>query len=86
MFADGRSLLQDPSSAIRCIVDLVIRAPSAAINDPTGAVEGLDALEGVLRRLGQRTLHSAATLDDDETVRLVAPTPDWDELLDLALR
>ncbi|HUA48184.1 MAG TPA: DUF2254 domain-containing protein [Solirubrobacteraceae bacterium] len=85
MFTDGRSLLQDPSFAIRCIVDVVVRALSAAINDPTSAVEGLDALEGVLRPLGQRPLHSAAILDDDGAVRLVVPTPDWDELLDLAL-
>jgi uncharacterized membrane protein len=85
LFADGRSLLQDPSFAIRCIVDVVVRALSAAINDPTSAVEGLDALEGVLRPLGQRPLHSAAILDDDGAVRLVVPTPDWDELLDLAL-
>jgi uncharacterized membrane protein len=85
MFADGRSLLQDPSFAIRCIVDVVVRALSAAINDPTSAVEGLDALEGVLRPLGRRPLHSAAILDDDGAVRLVVPTPDWEELLDLAL-
>jgi len=85
MFADGRSLLQDPSFAIRCIVDVVVRALSAAINDPTSAVEGLDALEGVLRPLGRRPLHSAAILDDDGAVRLVVPTPDWDELVDLAL-
>ena len=85
LFADGRSLLQDPSFAIRCMVDVVVRALSAAINDPTSAVEGLDALEGVLRPLGRRPLHSAAILDDDGAVRLVVPTPDWDELLDLAL-
>jgi uncharacterized membrane protein len=85
LFTDSRSLLQDPSFAIRCIVDVVVRALSAAINDPTSAVEGLDALDGVLRSLGKRPLHSAAILDDDGAVRLVVPTPDWDELLDLAL-
>ena len=85
IFADGRSLLQDPTFAIRCIVDVVVRALSTAINDPTSAVEGLDALEGVLRPLGQRPLRSAAILDDDGAVRLVVPTPEWDELLDLAL-
>jgi uncharacterized membrane protein len=85
MFADGRSLLQDPSFAIRCIVDVVVRALSVAINDPTSAVEGLDALEGVLRGLGQRRLLSAAILDDHGAIRLVVPTPDWEELVDLAL-
>lgn len=85
LFADGRSLLQDPSFAIRCIVDVVVRALSTAINDPTSAVEGLDALDGVLRHLGRRQLESAAILDDDGNVRLVMPTPDWNELVDLAL-
>jgi uncharacterized membrane protein len=85
MFADGRSLLQDPSFAVRCMVDVVVRALSAAINDPTSAVEGLDALEGVLRGLGRRRLLSAAILYDDGAIRLVVPTPDWGELVDLAL-
>lgn len=85
MFADGRSLLQDPSFAIRCIVDVVVRALSTAINDPTSAVEGLDALDGVLRHLGRRQLESAAILDDEGHVRLVVATPGWNELVDLAL-
>jgi uncharacterized membrane protein len=85
VLADGRRLRQDPSFAIRCIVDVTVRALSAAINDPTSAVEGLDALDLVLRRLGASDQQASAILDDEGAVRLVMPVPDWSELLDLAL-
>jgi uncharacterized membrane protein len=84
-FADGRRIREDPAFAIRCTVDVAIRALSPAINDPTSAVEGLDALEAMLLRLGRRALHSSAIEDDDGRVRLLLPSPDWDELVDLAL-
>jgi uncharacterized membrane protein len=84
-FADGRRLREDPAFAIRCTVDVAIRALSPAVNDPTSAVEGLDALEAMLLRLGRRPLQSSAIEDDDGQVRLLLPSPDWDELVDLAL-
>jgi uncharacterized membrane protein len=84
-FADGRRIQEDPAFAIRCTVDVAIRALSPAVNDPTSAVEGLDALEAMLTRLGHRPLHSSAIEDDDGQVRLLLPSPDWDELVDLAL-
>ena len=85
VFSDGRSLTQDPAFAIRCIVDVAVRALSAAINDPTSAVEGLDALDVLLTQLAGHPLRASAICDEDKIVRLVLPTPDWDELLDLAL-
>jgi uncharacterized membrane protein len=84
-FAYGRRLREDPAFAIRCTVDVAIRALSPAVNDPTSAVEGLDALEAMLLRLGRRPLRSSAIEDDDGQVRLLLPSPDWDELVDLAL-
>jgi uncharacterized membrane protein len=84
-FADGRRIEEDPAFAIRCTVDVAIRALSPAINDPTSAVEGLDALEVMLIRLGRRRLQGSAIEDDDGQVRLLLPSPDWDELVDLAL-
>ena len=84
-FADGRRLREDPAFAVRCTVDVAIRALSPAVNDPTSAVEGLDALEAMLLRLGRRPLQSSAIEDDDGQVRLLLPSPDWDELVDLAL-
>lgn len=84
-FADGRRLREDPAFAIRCTVDVAIRALSPAVNDPTSAVEGLDALELMLLRLGQRPLQSSAIEDDDGHVRLLVSFPGWDELVDLSL-
>ena len=84
-FADGRRLREDPAFEIRCTVDVAIRALSPAVNDPTSGVEGLDALEAMLLRLGRRPLQSSAIEDDDGEVRLLLPSPDWGELVDLAL-
>lgn len=83
--ADGRAMRQDPAFAIRCIVDVAIRALSPAVNDPTSAVEGLDALDALLNRLAVRRLEDAAVAGDDGEVRLLLPLPGWEELLDLAL-
>lgn len=60
-------------------------ALSPAVNDPTSAVEGLYALDAILGRLGQRRLGASGIIDDAGTLRLVLPTPGWDELIDLAL-
>jgi uncharacterized membrane protein len=84
-FADGRRLREDPAFAIRCTVDVAIRALSPAVNDPTSAVEGIDTLELMLLRLGKRPLQSSAIEDDEGRVRLLVPFPGWDELVDLAL-
>ena len=84
-FADGRRAPQDPAFAIRCIVDVAVRALSQAINDPTSAVEGLDAVEAALGRLAHRWLDGSAILDDDGVIRLLMPSPGWDELVELAL-
>jgi len=85
VFADGRTITQDPAFAMRCMVDVAIRALSPAVNDPTSAVEGIDALGGLLLRLGQRRLGDAGIVDDEGVLRLVLPTPGWDELIDLGL-
>ncbi len=85
VFADGRTVTQDPAFAIRCMVDVAIRALSPAVNDPTSAVEGIDAVGAMLLRLGRRRLGDSGIVDDDGALRLVMPTPGWDELVDLGL-
>jgi uncharacterized membrane protein len=47
-----RTFEQDPKYPIRLLVDIAIKAPSQAINDPTTAVQTIDQLEDLLRRLG----------------------------------
>jgi uncharacterized membrane protein len=84
LFSDGRTITQDPAFALRAMVDVACRALSAAVNDPTTAVECLDAEQGLLLRLAERRLDASAVVDDDGVVRLLMPTAGWDDLLTLA--
>jgi uncharacterized membrane protein len=49
---DERTIEQDPAFAIRILVDIANRALSAAVNDPTTAVQVLDYLGESLRLIG----------------------------------
>ena len=51
-----RTFEQDPKYPIRLLVDIAIKALSPAINDPTTAVQTIDQLEDLLRRLGAAEL------------------------------
>jgi uncharacterized membrane protein len=79
-----RTFEQDPKYAIRLLVDIAIRALSAAVNDPTTAVQTLDQIEDLLLRLGQRHLEIGAFRDSDGQLRLMLTVPAWDDLLLLA--
>jgi uncharacterized membrane protein len=83
--ADDRQVDNDPSYAIRLLVDIAIRALSPAINDPTTAVSVLDELDGLLRVLGRRCLEENQVTDERGVVRVVRAVPTWDDLLALAL-
>jgi uncharacterized membrane protein len=82
--SDERTIEQDPAFAIRIIVDTAIRALSAAINDPTTAVQAIDALEVLMRDLAGRNLDASFALDERGATRLVWRTPGWADLLGLA--
>jgi uncharacterized membrane protein len=81
---DERTFEQDPKYAIRLLVDIAIKALSPAVNDPSTAVQALDQLEDLLRRLGQRRLETGAYRDTAGALRLVMPYPSWDDFLTLA--
>jgi uncharacterized membrane protein len=83
---DERTVEQDPAFAIRIMVDVAIRALSAAVNDPTTAVQVLDYLEDVLRHIGARE-HGpwAEARLADGRVGLVVPTRSWDDYLALSV-
>jgi uncharacterized membrane protein len=67
-------------------VDVAVKALSAAINDPTTAVQALDHLENVLRLIGSTPLHGRLTFRDREgTPRLVLPGRTWEDYLTLAV-
>jgi uncharacterized membrane protein len=81
---DDRTFEQDPKYAIRLLVDIAIKALSPAINDPSTAVQALDQIEDLLRRLGSRRLEIGAGRTPDGVLQLVVPHPSWDDFLTLA--
>jgi uncharacterized membrane protein len=78
-----RTIEQDSTFAFRVIVDIAIKALSQAINDPTTAVLALDQLHRLLRVVGRRHLHDDSVYDDHGELRLILPTPNWDEFVEL---
>jgi uncharacterized membrane protein len=76
---------QDPAFALRVLVDISIKALSAAINDPTTGETLLDRVEDLLLDLVQRDLHTGVFRDDRNIPRLVFPTPTWEDYLRLGV-
>jgi uncharacterized membrane protein len=82
---DERTIEQDPSFAIRIMVDIAIKALSAAINDPTTAIQVMNHLAEVLRLIGGVDLsRSKWTGDRSDPVGLVFPIRSWEDYLTLA--
>jgi uncharacterized membrane protein len=79
-----RTFEQDPKYPLRLLVDIAIKALSPAINDPTTAVQAIDQIEDLLRRLGRRDLDAGYARDVDGKLRLVYPMPTWEDYLTLA--
>lgn len=80
-----RSFGHDPKYAIRLLVDTAIRALSPAVNDPTTAVQALDHIESLLRRLGDADLEIGEVRDRRGALRVVYKTPRWEDFLQLGL-
>jgi uncharacterized membrane protein len=79
-----RTFEQDPKYALRLLVDIAIRALSPAVNDPTTAVQALDQIEDLLVRLGRRRLEVGEISNSAGWLKVVYPTPSWDDFLELA--
>jgi uncharacterized membrane protein len=79
-----RTFEQDPKYPIRLLVDIAIKALSPAINDPTTAVQTIDQLEDLLRRLGSAELDAGCVADESGALRLLFQTPTWEDYLTLA--
>ena len=80
-----RTMEQDPAFAFRIIVDVAAKALSPAINDPTTAVLAIDQLHHLLRSVGLRDLDTGHVRDETGRLRLAYRTPDWDDLVALAV-
>ena len=79
-----RTMEQDPTFAFRILVDIAIKALSAAINDPTTAVLAIDQLHRLLRLAGLRDLRDDEHRDDASQLRLVFRTPNWEDFVHLS--
>jgi uncharacterized membrane protein len=79
-----RTYEQDPKYPIRLLVDIAIKALSPAINDPTTAVQAIDQIEDLLRRLGRLELDTGYARDANGALRLIFPMPTWEDYLSLA--
>jgi uncharacterized membrane protein len=80
-----RTFEQDPAFALRILADIALRALSPAVNDPTTAVQALDGLDSLLRRLGGRELAVGPITDANGNLRVVVYLPSWEEYVGLAL-
>jgi uncharacterized membrane protein len=86
VLGDERTVEQDPAFAIRIIVDIADKALSAAINDPTTAVQALDYLSDVLGMIGTTDLSGPRWRHDDvRQIGLVIPLRSWEEYLSLGV-
>ena len=83
--SDDRTMQQDVAFGFRQLVDIAEKALSPGINDPTTAVQALDQLHDLLRRLATRSLRDGLYRDDRGAVRLVTPAETFAGYLDLAL-
>jgi uncharacterized membrane protein len=79
-----RTFEQDPKYPIRLLVDIAIKALSPAVNDPTTAVQAIDQIEDLLRRLARHDFHAGFARDSNGALRLVVPMPTWEDYLTLA--
>jgi len=83
-FGRERTLEQDTTFAFRVIVDIAIKALSAAINDPTTAVLSIDQLHRLLRAVGRRHLHDDEVHDGAGKLRVILRTPEWQDFVQLS--
>jgi uncharacterized membrane protein len=83
-FGPERTMEQDPTFSFRIVIDIALRALSAAINDPTTAVLAIDQLHRLLRLVGQRDLRGDEIADRSGRLRLILRTPNWEDFVNLS--
>lgn len=79
-----RTLEQDAAFGMRQLVDIALRALSPGINDPSTAVQALDRIHDLLRRLAVRRFPTSAR-SVDGVVRLLLNRPSWHDHVRLGL-
>jgi uncharacterized membrane protein len=81
-----RTMEQDPMFAFRIVVDIALKALSAAINDPTTAVLAIDQLQRLLGKVGKHTLRDHDIKDAAGRLRLILRTPNWEDFVHMTFR
>lgn len=79
--ATERTLEQDIGFGFRQLTDIGLRALSPAMNDPTTAMNVIDAVHDLLRRLGKRGDEECCHCSATGALRLVIPTTGWQDYL-----
>lgn len=84
-FAVGRqrTLPQDPAFPVRQLADIALKGLSPGINDPTTALNAVEALVAALNRFARGDRPSPVRIAADGEPRFLADVPDFDELLNL---
>ena len=83
--AASRTMYQDVGFAIRQLVDIAERALSPAVNDPTTAVQALDRIGDLVRRIAARPVpHGLTAGDGGGQARVRHPVPSWEAIVELA--
>ena len=80
----NRTLYQDPAYGLRQLVDIAIQALSPAINQPTTAIQVIDRLEDILRRIASSPRLTGCYADSAGRVRLTEPVLSFEDCMDLA--
>jgi uncharacterized membrane protein len=79
-----RTMQQDPAFGFRQLVDIAERGLSPAMNDPTTAVQCLDEIHDLLRRLAPRPFPSGQRFGPAGDLRLAFPVTSWEGYVSLA--
>ena len=83
---EERTFDQDPAFALRVLVDMANKALSAAVNDPTTAIQVIDHIGEVLAHIGRTDLERRSRPDPSGTpVAVIMATRRWDDLVALSL-
>jgi uncharacterized membrane protein len=80
-----RTIEQDPTFAMRVMVDIAVRALSPAVNDPTTAVQVLDCLEESLRMVGSADAPGGGAPVEPLTSCVIMPVRTWPDVLALGV-
>lgn len=80
-----RAMDQDVRFGFRQLVDIALRALSPSLNDPTTAVQCLDQIHDLLRRVVRAPFRSGEHHDRGGRLRFVEPPVQWADLVDLGM-